>query len=155
MKTKFGNVKINGVGYYMVTSTKEGNHKKLLHRLIWEDFWGCEIPKGYVIHHKDGNKLNNCILNLQLMRDKDHRSLHSTGREVSNEQTERMSNLNKGKFGKEHPHFVHHARIRKEGDIYRIHYNGMRLKASKYLHKLYKWWGKNYPDKFIYLEIRR
>ena len=89
MKTKFGNVKINSVGYYVVTSTKEGNHRKLLHRLIWEDFWGCEIPKDYVIRHKDGNKLNNCILNLQLMSDKDHRSLHSTGREVSNEQIER------------------------------------------------------------------
>ena len=79
MKTKWGNAKIDGTGYYRITSAKEGNHKQFLHRLIWEDFWGTEVPKGYVIHHKNDNKLDNCILNLQLMRDKDHRRLHRTG----------------------------------------------------------------------------
>lgn len=39
MKTKYGNAKIGNMGYYVITSYKEGNHRKLLHRLIWEDFW--------------------------------------------------------------------------------------------------------------------
>ena len=66
LHTKFGNAKINCRGYLAITSRKEGNNAKKLHRLMWEDFYG-EIPEGYVIHHKNGNKLDNCILNLQLM----------------------------------------------------------------------------------------
>jgi hypothetical protein len=37
-----------------------------LHRWIWETFRG-EIPKGYEIHHKDHNKLNNSLDNLELV----------------------------------------------------------------------------------------
>lgn len=61
--TKFGIAKINKDGYYQITSRKEGNNNKFLHRLIWETVWG-KIPKNWVIHHIDGNKTNNCILNL-------------------------------------------------------------------------------------------
>ena len=84
LHTKFGNAKIQNGGYYVITSGKEGNSGKTLHRLIWEDFYGCEVPEGYVIHHQDFNKLNNCILNLQLMRKKDHISLHKTGKNNHN-----------------------------------------------------------------------
>ena len=35
------------------------------HRIIWEMYFG-EIPKGYVIDHKDGNGLNNRLTNLRL-----------------------------------------------------------------------------------------
>lgn len=79
MKTKFGSVRINNKGYYQIVSKKEGNHGELLHRLIYEDFYGNGIPRGYVIHHKNGNKLDNCILNLQLMGKEDHVSLHNSG----------------------------------------------------------------------------
>ena len=79
MKTKWGNAKIDKDGYYRITSGKEGNHRQFLHRLIWEDFWKTEVPKGYVIHHKNGDKLCNCILNLQLMRVSDHHKLHNCG----------------------------------------------------------------------------
>jgi len=79
MKTKFGNATINKLGYYQITSRKEGNHNKYLHRLIFEDFYG-EIPDGYVVHHKDENPSNNCILNLQLLKEKEHHNLHHVGR---------------------------------------------------------------------------
>lgn len=78
LKTKFGRAYIGNHGYHVVTSKKEGNHNKLLHRLIFEDFYGY-IPDGYHVHHKDGNKLNNCILNLQLISEKEHHSLHCSG----------------------------------------------------------------------------
>lgn len=78
LHTKWGKAKILQ-GRYMITSRKEGNHNKLLHRLIWEDFYGCEVPEGYHIHHKDKNPLNNCILNLQLMRESEHHKLHMVG----------------------------------------------------------------------------
>lgn len=79
MKTKWGNAKINNHGYYVITSRKEGNHNKQLHRLIWEDFWKTEVPQGYHIHHRNFNKLDNCILNLQLIRAYDHHKLHNVG----------------------------------------------------------------------------
>lgn len=63
MKTKFGRAYIGNHGYYVVTSTKEGNHNKLLHRLVYEDAHG-KIPDGYHVHHKDGNKINNVLSNL-------------------------------------------------------------------------------------------
>lgn len=57
-------------GDYIETSTDQ-----LVHHLVYEHFNG-PIPNGYVIHHKDGNKLNNRIENLQLMSSKEHRVEH-------------------------------------------------------------------------------
>ena len=56
IKTKFGNAKLGTNGYYQITSTKEDNNKKFLHRLVWEDWYGKPIPSNCVIHH-----LNNSI----------------------------------------------------------------------------------------------
>ena len=77
MKTKFGNAKISNKGYYIITSGKEGNHNKMLHRLIWEDWYDKPVPKGYVIHHLDHDKLNNNIQNLQCVEDDLHRKHHN------------------------------------------------------------------------------
>lgn len=76
--TKYGTVSINDYGYYRITSTREGNYGKYLHRLIFEDFYG-PIPKGCTVHHKDENKLNNCIMNLQILPKAKHSSLHNAG----------------------------------------------------------------------------
>ncbi len=78
LNTKFGRATLHKNGYYKISSGKEGNHGKSLHRLIFEDFYK-EIPEGCVIHHKDGNKLNNCILNLQILSAPLHNSLHMSG----------------------------------------------------------------------------
>ena len=57
-------------GYY--TSTVG---RKLLHRWIW-DLHNGPIPKGFDIHHIDGDTLNNDITNLRLMSHGDHRAIH-------------------------------------------------------------------------------
>jgi len=49
------------------------------HRLIWEQHYG-KIPKGYIIHHKDENRSNNDINNLQLLTTSQHAELHSSER---------------------------------------------------------------------------
>lgn len=76
LHTKFGNVRLSRKGYYYVSSSKEGNNNKFWHRLIFEDFYG-EIPPNHFIHHKNGNSMDNCILNLQIMHKSNH-SLHHT-----------------------------------------------------------------------------
>ena len=48
----------------------------LMHRYVWE-FYNCKIPKGYEVHHIDGNKANNDISNLKLVESHEHRMLHS------------------------------------------------------------------------------
>ena len=70
---------IDGINF---TETKDGylrgtigmawNGKKriLAHQYIWEKNKG-SIPLGFVIYHKDGNKKNNLIENLELVQKKD------------------------------------------------------------------------------------
>ncbi len=79
METKFGNAKINNQGYYHITSRKEGNHHKLLHRLIFEDFYQIKLHPEIAIHHEDGDKTNNEIWNLIPMTANEHNLLHNTG----------------------------------------------------------------------------
>ena len=76
--TEFGRARINSGGYYHITSRKEGNHHKLLHRLIFEKFHG-PIPQGYSVHHINGIKTDNCILNLELLSINEHQVLHNRG----------------------------------------------------------------------------
>ena len=141
METKFGTAKIWGNGYYYITSTKEGNFKKLLHRLIFEDFYG-EIPKGCVIHHKDENPLNNCIMNLQLLTESQHHKLHSTGennpfygRKHSEETKRLIGEKSKGRMFKDYP------RIIKAGSangikMYGLIHNKKIVKRSRYKERL-------------------
>lgn len=48
------------------------------HRLVWEKEHGQPVPNGFVIHHKDGNKTNNDISNLELLEAKKHAKMHSS-----------------------------------------------------------------------------
>lgn len=76
METKYGNGHQRTDGYIQITS---GPHKgKLLHRLIYEEVFG-SIPKGFCIHHKDGDKTNNNPSNLMLLTKSNHHKLHMQG----------------------------------------------------------------------------
>lgn len=78
-------------GYYL-SSTIDGKRYRL-HRYIWEYYNG-KIPKGYHIHHKDHNKNNNEISNLELLTKEEHSKRHSE--EMSEELKEKYrENLNK------------------------------------------------------------
>ncbi|MDR2874289.1 MAG: HNH endonuclease [Methanobrevibacter sp.] len=65
MQTKWGKTAISN-GYYIIGGNEKGYKNKKLHRLIWEEVNG-PIPKGYFIHHKDENRMNNDIENLEIM----------------------------------------------------------------------------------------
>ena len=53
----------------------------LLHRYIWEKVNGY-IPKGMVIHHIDGNHLNNNINNLECLTHLEHGQRHKQMRSI-------------------------------------------------------------------------
>ena len=56
-----------------------GTHRKAgvesLHREIYKDVYG-SIPRGHVVHHKDGNPLNNSPENLEAITQKEHVQIH-------------------------------------------------------------------------------
>lgn len=80
LHTIFGNAHFDGE-YYKVYNTDDNSYKKL-HRIIYEKFWGVELPEEIIIHHKNGNKLDNCILNLEAMTIEEHTKLHDFDRKM-------------------------------------------------------------------------
>lgn len=58
-------------GYYLNSSIR-----KRMHRYVWE-FYNGEIPEGYQIHHKDKDKSNNDISNLEAVPFSAHAKMHS------------------------------------------------------------------------------
>ena len=77
MKTKYGNIRLTDDGYYHITSRKEGNHGKSLHRVIWETHYKKSVPKGYEIHHINMDKLDNRIQNLVCVPRSTHMKYHN------------------------------------------------------------------------------
>lgn len=153
LKTKFGNAKIEK-GYYKITSRKEGNKGKLLHRLIWEDFYGKSIPNGYSIHHKDGNPLNNEIWNLQCCENSKHMRFHAIN--ISDEKRLKMSQYFSGD---NNPCWKKYARIIKDGhtnygkQLYCIRFDGKRIKSSIDIYKLINWFNEVYPSEPLYINV--
>ena len=116
LKTPFGTAKVDNTGYYRITTSKEGYPLRLLHVLIWENFYGIKKPDGYDIHHKNGDKLDNRIQNLQCIDSGLHKSYH--------------------KKGENHPNWKNYARVNQNGKTsngkqnYALIYNGKTLKQS-------------------------
>ena len=85
--TEFGKAYLNKYGYMYINKTP-------LHHLVWENHYNKKVPKGYHIHHKDENKTNNDINNLQLISASEHAKLHAktrnnTGFRVSKQSCDR------------------------------------------------------------------
>lgn len=52
------------------------NNYVLLHRVVMENHLGRILNSNEVVHHKDENKFNNCISNLEVMTNSQHSYLH-------------------------------------------------------------------------------
>lgn len=111
LKTQFGNARITPNGYYQITSYKEGFQHELLHRLIFEEFYNIKISEMFpnqemVIHHIDGNKVNNNTWNLDIMPRSEHQSFHMKGEKNPNyKKTPSLETIEKiriGNLGKTH-----------------------------------------------------
>lgn len=82
-------IKDKKTGYYLSTR-KIRDKKQRIHRYIWEYYNG-SIPKEYDIHHKDHNKDNNNIENLELLSLEEHKKRHST--ELTEERKKQMKEI--------------------------------------------------------------
>lgn len=84
----------NGLKFTLDKSTGYYKHSNILmHRYVWE-YYNTKIPDGYEIHHKDFDRGNNDICNLQLLSCSEHKKLH--GLLLTDEQREwRRQNLTK------------------------------------------------------------
>lgn len=85
----------NGVRFTRTYDTSYFKNMKVtphgMHRYVWK-FYNGPIPEGYEIHHKDGNKANNDISNLECLERCEHKRLH--GRMLTEEDREwRRKNL--------------------------------------------------------------
>lgn len=174
IKTEFGNAKINHLGYYVITSYKEGNHNKLLHRLIFEKEHKCTLFSHAVVHHKNGIKIDNNLDNLKLMLNKNHVSMHNKNKIVSDETKRKISENHAdvkgknnpyygmcgekhhmyGKKGKDTPRYKDYARIIKKGNCngkqrYAIRFDGKNIKHSVNVTLLHNWFLENYPMEII------
>jgi hypothetical protein len=69
----------NGYWYKYMPEHKNSNKQGYvpIHHLVMEESIGRFLEEGEVVHHKDHNKLNNDLSNLQLMTDGEHKAHHA------------------------------------------------------------------------------
>ena len=106
-------------GYFL-----NSNIQKRLHIYVWEYNNG-NIPKGYEIHHKDHDKNNNEIDNLDMLTKKEHMKIHS--KELTKEQREwYKNNLSE----KARPKAIEWHKSKKGREWHKKHYEEMKDKLK-------------------------
>ena len=55
---------------------KSGSKTKSVHKRVAEKRLGGKVFKGYEVHHKDGNKINNRSSNLSVIKKSTHKEIH-------------------------------------------------------------------------------
>ncbi|MBU0459355.1 MAG: HNH endonuclease [Nanoarchaeota archaeon] len=61
---------------YKVYKTKSGEIKSV-HQRVAEKKIGGPVRKGYEVHHRDGNKINNRPGNLSVIKRSTHKTIHA------------------------------------------------------------------------------
>jgi len=84
-----GGRQITGDGYITIYNPDhpKANIKQAVpeHHLVWEEYWGEIVPNGYIVHHVDENRQNNCITNLALITKAYHVFIHINGSKLLGE----------------------------------------------------------------------
>lgn len=65
-------------GYRLLSDhgSRKNPNRILEHRLVMEQHIGRKLRRDEIVHHKDRNRLNNSVSNLQIMSQSDHMRLH-------------------------------------------------------------------------------
>lgn len=81
--------------YFGCMFVKINNKWVRKHRVIMEERLGRKLKRNEVVHHIDGNKLNNNIDNLKVMTYGEHQNLHRLGIKLSEDTCKKMSIVSK------------------------------------------------------------
>ena len=71
----FNSTHITAKGYIRGVHVPSGR-QRMVHDVVWEINFG-PIPEGFDVHHKDENKQNNAIENLEILSPLNHKRFHS------------------------------------------------------------------------------
>lgn len=74
IKSEWKYISLANQGYLVDISDR--NNKILLHRKVMEQHLGRKLRSDEIVHHIDGDKLNNDISNLQLTNRSEHINMH-------------------------------------------------------------------------------
>lgn len=96
IQTKYGTVTEKN-GWYYISSNEHGHRGKALHRVIFEDYHKCTLLPEANIHHRNFNKHDNRIENLQLLSASEHQKIHKALYQPSDEHKKAISNGLKGR----------------------------------------------------------
>ena len=96
IQTKYGTVTEKN-GWYYISSNEHGHRGKALHRVIFEDYHRCILLPHANIHHRNFDKHDNRIENLQLLSASEHQKIHKARYKPSKEHCEAISKGLKGR----------------------------------------------------------
>lgn len=131
-------------GYYLCSTKSSDGKRKRMHVYVWEWYNG-PVPEGHHIHHIDGDKANNSITNLELMKGTEHMSLHWRKYASGNHQRI-IDNLDK----KARPKAIEWHKSRVGRDWHKKHYNAMKQN----LHRKYQFTCQHCGRAFETTQIR-
>jgi len=78
-------------GYRRIEVVRDGKRRRIFeHVHVWEEANG-PLPKGWIVHHKDHDKLNNRIENLEAMSRQQHMAEHGNRRTIDGVEYKRCS----------------------------------------------------------------
>lgn len=81
-----GGRKISNYGYVLIYLPDHPNARPdgyiFEHRLVMSNYLGRPLRDDEIVHHKDGNKLNNDISNLEITTRSAHTALHNQEKEI-------------------------------------------------------------------------
>lgn len=64
----------------------------MFHRIIYMVGHQCDIPDGYDVHHINGNRIDNRLCNLEIIKKSEHLSLTFKGKPKTEDHKKKISN---------------------------------------------------------------
>lgn len=101
MDLRYSNLSPQGSSYidfYGYRHLKHGDKWIREHRIVMQEHLGRELTSDEVVHHKDKDKLNNDISNLEVMTNEEHSRMHAIERDFGSMRPKNVKRNDLGQF---------------------------------------------------------